>query len=120
MTPAAPVVSTIVKRVPRTDASHENARERKLGGRYRVIHGQVAVPRPEAEYLRPDGSEDPHKLKIEYAIEGDVVNLSDDDAARMLDADIVEPLDAKPSRVGKVCEPPRSTVTNKNTGRAAR
>lgn len=103
----------ILHRAPRVDANKKNAKELALGGSYRVIHGQVSVPRPMSERLNPDGTENPHEPKVEYAQPGDVVSFSDEDAMRLLDSDIIEPLDAKPSRVGKVWAPPAS-VRNKN------
>src|ERR1700722_5271801 len=109
-TPEATITScSIVKRVPRVDPDAER-KSRKLGGDYRVIHGRVLVPKPTEAFLNADGTDKPHAEKIEYAIEGDIVRLTDLDAARLLEADVVEPLDAKPSRVGKVWVRPPVTM----------
>jgi hypothetical protein len=117
--PASPTVPRIVKRAPpRTPKPGEDplpisAAERALAGVYRVIHGSIAIPVPLSERLKADGTEDGNKPTQELAHPGDEVYLGDQDAASMLDADIIEPLDAKPSRVGKVWEPPKP-VRNKN------
>jgi hypothetical protein len=49
---------------------------------------------------------------------GDEVMLCHGDAARMLDADVVEELDADPSRVGKVWTPPEPPAGMHNWARA--
>lgn len=72
---------------------------RKLGGVYRVTHGRIAI----------DSS------NLVFAHVGDEVRLNDEDAANMLDADVIEALDARPSRAGKVWAPPPVRI---NTGAA--
>jgi hypothetical protein len=80
---------------------------RRLGGLYRVIHGVVELPRPQAE-IDADPSPTP-ALTIRAQV-GDEIEIGDTDAANMLDADVIEPLDAKPSRVGKVWDPPKRPI----------
>jgi hypothetical protein len=77
---------------------------RKLGGTYRVIHGRIELPRP-AEEIAQDPSLTP-AMTIRAEV-GDEVELGDTDAANMLDAGVIEPLDAKPSNVGRVWDPPK-------------
>jgi hypothetical protein len=96
--------------------------KRNLAGRYRVIHGRIAMARPIEEWQRPDGTEIPHEPKQVFAEMGDIVELTHEDAERMLGPaagfpdglDIVEPLDAKPSRVGKVRAPDPVPFRNPN------
>jgi hypothetical protein len=104
-------VAKIVKRVPRIDPLE--GKSKGMAGTYRVIHGRLAVPREPAELLNQDGSRNEHALAFEYAIPGDHVTLGDDDAYRMLEADVIEALDAKPSRLNKVWAPPK-VVPNQN------
>lgn len=99
-------LNAIVDRVPRTDPNKER-KERKLGGNYRVIQGTVLVPRPTEVFLNADGTEKPFEAKTEEAIPGDTIRLTDLDASRLLEKDIIEPLDAKPSRLGKVTVIPK-------------
>lgn len=106
--------STITKRVPREHAEPNpraagllSPQERKLGGVYRLIHGTLVVPLPPASYTLPSGEVDPRKPTYEVAHPGDEVQLNDVDAAHCLDAGVVEPLDTKPSRLGKVWQPPK-------------
>jgi len=99
-------VNSIVDRVPRTDPNKDR-KERKLGGNYRVIHGKVLVPRPLDAFLNADGSKKPFEPETEEAIEGDIIRLTDVDASKLLEKDVIEALDAKPSRLGKVCVPPK-------------
>jgi hypothetical protein len=118
-----PAISAIVSTVPRAlrqvnakDPAKLSPKERGLAGRYRVIHGTIHVTRPTASFTRPDGTEIPFAPKWDEAgihlqadgkYLGDVVDLTDEDAAVLVDSDQVEPLDAKPSRVGKVFNPPK-------------
>lgn len=106
-------IARIAKQVPRHDPFKKSAKDRGLAGTYRVIHGSIAIPRPRSEWSLPDGSENPHEPKVIYAMMGDEIEIGDEDAARMIDADIIEPLDAKPSRVGKVWAPP-TPMKNRN------
>lgn len=106
--------SAITKRVPREHAEPNprapgllSPQERKLAGVYRVVHGTLCVPLPEASYLLPSGEIDPRKPTYEVAHPGDEVQLNDVDAAHCLDAGVVEPLDTKPSKLGKVWQPPK-------------
>jgi hypothetical protein len=102
----APITTnSIVKRVPRVDPNKDR-KDRALAGDYRVIHGKVLVPRPVEAFLNADGTERPLEAKYEEAIEGDVLRLTDVDAARLMDAGVIETLDAKPSRVGQGFKPP--------------
>jgi hypothetical protein len=108
-----PAVARITKKAPakQFDPNDPNAPRppvgsKMLGGTYRVIHGRIAIPRPEEDLRLPDGSENVHLSKTIFAEMGDEVLLSHIDAELMLDADVVEPLDARPSRVGKVWAPP--------------
>lgn len=97
-------VPTTAKAISRLISRSKTAAEakRNLAGKYRVIHGRIAVARPIDEWQRPDGTEIPHEPKQIFAEMGDVVELTHEDAERMLEEDIVEHLDARPSRVGKV------------------
>ena len=117
-TPDKQPIATIVHREPRVDL----AKEAHLAGTYRVIHGRLVVPRPSAELLGEDGQIDHSKVKTEIAVEGDIVELGDADAYRMLAMDrdeevrhmhaVVERLDARPSRLGKGFQPPKAVVNN--------
>lgn len=76
-------------------------------GKYRVIHGRIWLPRPLEERLLPDGSEDPHVPKQIFAAMGDIVQLTSEDATRMMADGVIEELDANPSKVGVVWAPPK-------------
>lgn len=102
-------VSRLVSRSKTRDEA-----KRKLAGKYRVIHGRISLARPTEEWQRADGTEIPNEPKQLFAEMGDIVELTDDDAARMLDLDIVEHLDAKPSRMGKVKAPDAMPFRNQN------
>jgi hypothetical protein len=80
------------------DSPKPTPQERALAGRYRVIHGNLSIP-------NPDKATNANAPAFIYAKPGDEVELGDVDAANMLDADVVEETDAKPSRVGKVWQP---------------
>jgi hypothetical protein len=101
----------IVKRVPRPEPF--GGEHKGKAGTYRVIHGRIAVPREASEMLNADGSRNEHIEPFEYAEPGDHVTLGDIDAHLMLQADVIEALDAKPSRLGKVFTPPK-VVPNVN------
>lgn len=121
-TPAAPAaqpLARIVKLGARPKTAKPTPAERKLAGTYRVIHSNVLIPRPWDEWHAADGSEKPHEPKTITAQPGDEVALGDVDAANMLDAGVIERLDASPSRVNKVWQPPRpmrGADTSKFTG----
>lgn len=97
--------------------------EKDLSGIYRVIHGHVEVPRPESEWHDAAGNELPHEPKTVTAEEGDEVWLPHADAKRLLAMHIepelrplhavVETLDTRPSRVGKVWRAP-APARNRN------
>ena len=109
-----PVLARILKKVPRDEGEFKRtAKERKLAGTYRVIHGSIEVPLPESEWKNPDGSVKEGEPRTEQAKMGDEVYFGDEDAMRILDADLIEPLDTKPSRVGKVHVKPK-LVANMN------
>ena len=123
----APVMAKIVKRAPRPKQERP-----QLAGTYRVIHGTLTVPRPRSEWTFPDGTENLHEPKTELAREGDEVELGNEDAFLLLGMDIpdsaespralravVEALDAKPSRVGKVSPQPGADRRRNDAGRAA-
>jgi hypothetical protein len=95
-------VARLLKHTPRVTEGRKSAEERALGGRYRIIHGQVTIAVPVEQRLLPDGQINPHLPSQVYADMGDEVELDHVDAAFFLDNDIVEPLNARPSRVGKV------------------
>jgi hypothetical protein len=73
-----------------------------LRGTYRVIHGSVRVPLAAAEYCGSDGHRLPGKSTTALAAMGDHVELPAGDAARMLEADVVEPTDLR--RYDVICE----------------
>ena len=79
---------------------HRGTRQRQLAGTYRVVHGSFAIAVPRSERLLPDGTENEHLPKQIYALPGDTIFLDDIDAADALDRGTIEPLDARPSRVG--------------------
>lgn len=101
-TPAGPpAVSHIVK-------SHapEKVILKDLSGTYRMIHGSIGPLPGTGAYasihvIRRDADGEP----LEYR--GDEVFLSHDDAARMLEQNMIEPLDAKPSMCGKMWNRPQ-------------
>lgn len=108
--------ATILKKAPPKARNPElgpTPEERQLGGDYRVIHGRVALPRPAAERLGPDGQVDPTIPKQIMADMGDIVRLDHHDAARLVDAGVVEASDVpeKVSKMGKMWDPPK-TVRN--------
>jgi hypothetical protein len=104
-----PLSKLVARSVTKTEAT-----KKSLAGHYRVIHGHVVLPLPRSEWTNPDGSEIPGRPKQINAELGDIVDLSHDDAENMLEYDIVEPLDAKPSRVGRVASPPPVPFRNRN------
>lgn len=123
-------VPRIVKRAPHPKVLRDyagnilpSAKERALAGVYRVIHGAIMLPRPDSEWKHPDGTRKEGEPTQEAALIGDEVYFGDEDAMRFLDADLIEPLDAKPSRcpklnekgemVGGVFKPP-ATIPNAN------
>lgn len=87
------------------------AAERKLGGKYRLIHGRIAMPRPESERLHEDGSLNPNVQPTMYVEMGAEIELNDEEAARLEDAGMIEPLSVGKghSRLGKVWNPPTAT-----------
>lgn len=108
--PSTPMqLSRITKTVNRV--RHEDAPKtpeaRALAGSYRVIHGHIGVVLPEKDWRNPDGSLRPGVPTTANAEVGDEVWLNDVDAANALDAGLIEPLDARPSRVGMVWDPPK-------------
>lgn len=111
---SAPVFSKILSAVPRPNPARESAKDRHLAGNYRVIHGNVIVVRDPALWHDKDGNVKPEEPRTRMAIMGDICWFNDLDAASMLDNDIIEPVDTKPSRMGKVC------VTNEKTTKGAR
>lgn len=98
----------------------------ELAGTYRMIHGNAVLPVPLSQRLNADGTENIDAPKTVIAriapvlnargdvmgYVGDEVWLNAGDAERMLLADIVEPLDARPSRCGKVFSPPKEIRGN--------
>lgn len=74
--------------LPPPDPTALTPEERKLAGVYRVIHGRICI--------------DPTTHPQLFAEVGDEIRLGDVDAANMIDAGVIEPLDTKPSRAGKV------------------
>lgn len=129
----AQALSRVVKTVPRPESLQKTAKELKLAGVYRVIHGAIEIVRPFDEWHHPDGTvieSEPKTIRAECVItcdkngkfvsaQGDEVWLNDEDAYRLLAMDRppeereaharVEALDAKPSRCGKVWKPPPVT-----------
>jgi hypothetical protein len=96
--------SRIVDRVPRATPAQASAKERHLAGRYRIIHGTIVVVRDPKLWHDSEGNVRADVPKTEHALQGDVCWFNDIDAANLLDRDIIEPVDAKPSRLGKVCK----------------
>lgn len=123
--------SRVTKLAPRIDRRAQTAAQRALAGTYRIIHGSVEMPRPFDEWHTADGKEidgAPKTIRVgvhpsKFAIvddpaknifKGDVIEwvgdevwLNDEDAAFMLDAGLIESLDARPSQCGKVWTPPK-------------
>ena len=92
----------LITHIARVDPGRKSAEERALGGRYRLIHGQMAIPVPLEQRLLPNGQENPY-LPVQVLAEvSDIVELDHVGAAFALDNDLVEPLNARPSRAGKV------------------
>jgi len=96
--------SRIVDRVPRATPAQASAKERHLAGRYRIIHGSIVVVRDPKIWHDSEGNVRPDVPRTELALMGDVCWFNDIDAASLLDHDIIEPVDTKPSRLGKVCK----------------
>lgn len=84
------------------------AKERALAGKYRLIHGRIAMPKPESERLLADGSANPNVDPIMYIEAGAELDLDDETAARLEDQGLIEPLSVSKvhSRLGKVWQPP--------------
>jgi hypothetical protein len=106
--------SAIVRALPRAlrlvnprDPNKLHPKERALAGTYRIIHGTVLVSLPVSAFTGADGKIDPWAPTFVEAKEGDEVELTDEDAAVLMDSNQIEELDAKPSRVGKVFAPPK-------------
>jgi hypothetical protein len=108
-----PVQARLVKQLVRETNVQKKARLAAKAGEYRVIHGSVNVPIPLSERLLPDGSENEHLPKQVLAMPGDVVWLNDRDALALLETDVVEPMDARPSRVGQPSENEKATRAEK-------
>lgn len=89
-------------------AREEERARLSVAGIYRVIHGSICLPRPIEEWRNADGSEKPGEAKQIVANMGDEVFLDAQDAYLMRKAGVVEDLDTKPSRVGKVFTPPET------------
>lgn len=89
------------------DPNKKSPAERALRGDYRVIHGMLHVPRDPSTYLNDRGEPIAGRPMWDEAHEGDVVRLNDNDAAVAVDGGVVERLDTKPSRQGKVFQPPK-------------
>jgi hypothetical protein len=106
-----PPSARLVRTLQRETADEKKAREAAKAGEYRVIHGSVAIPIPLEQRLLPDGSENEHLPRQVYAQPGDIVWVNDRDALFMLENDIIEPLDAKPSRAGKPSEMEQRTAS---------
>lgn len=77
------------------------------GGDFRLIHGTMQVPLSREELFTQDGMRKENVRPFRTAVPGDIVRLSVDDAFRALEQGLVEELDAKPSRLGKVFTPPK-------------
>lgn len=99
----------IVKRAPVEKRDDEDMPKQMPAGEYRVIHGQICIPLDPKEYTDAVGQIIEHKPKCTYARMGDIVWLSAHDATNAAAADLIEEVDAKPSRVGKVWTPPKTT-----------
>jgi len=99
-------LSRIVKRSP--PVPEKDAPPVHPAGIYRVIHGRVAITLPKEMWTKSNGERDYDKPTQEFAKMGDEVWLNEQDATSMVNASIVEPLDAKPSRVGRVWDPPKT------------
>jgi hypothetical protein len=110
----------IVKRIPRPAKDIGPVQD---AGVYRVIHGTICIARPKSEYTNPDGTENPFEPKwVEAGIvqltperldpngkvvakatyAGDEIWLDSENATRLMELDLIEKLDTKPSRVGRV------------------
>jgi hypothetical protein len=100
-------VPRITKKLPRETDFQRVAKESNLAGVYRIITSNVMVPRPESEWKDEDGKHRPGEPTLELAQPGDEVYLGNEDAMRLLAQDIVEEMNAYPSRVGKVFTPPK-------------
>jgi len=99
-----PTPARVVRVIKRETEDQKKARLAAKEGEYRVIHGSVMIPIPLENRLLPDNTENPYLPRQQPAQAGDIVWLNDADALFMLEHDIVEALDSRPSRVGKVCE----------------
>lgn len=97
-----PQPARVVKLVLKDNPGERLAKEAHKAGVYRVIHGCFAIAIPLEQRLLPNGHENPYLPKQLYAQPGSEIWLNDRDALHALQNDLVEPLDTKPSRVGKV------------------
>jgi hypothetical protein len=93
----------VLKRVERKDP-HEFAKMRGCAGNYRIIHGQIIIPRDRELTHNADGTRKENVELLEYLKPGDTVWLNDFDASSALDNQMVEPVDVAVSRVGRVFE----------------
>lgn len=118
-------------RILRSFAPEKKLPAVNLAGEYRVIHGGIDVPRSWDEWHTPNGDEieDAPRTRratihgVKFAIADDLANgickgdplefvgdelfLTHEEATRLLAASLVEPIDTKPSRCGKVWQPPK-------------
>ena len=95
--------AALVSVIDRTTPEQRLAQQADLAGEYRVVHGSVAVPIPLEQRLLPNNTENEHLPKQFYAQPGDVIWVDSHDARSMLEHGVIEPLDARPSHVGKGC-----------------
>lgn len=117
---AAPPLSRVVKRAPPPPPAKDKdgnlvdtPPKQMPAGEYRIIHGQMCIPLDPKEYTDSTGQIIDGKPRVTYAKPGDIVWLSEQDATNANAADLIEEVDAKPSRLGKVWQPPKS---GKNLG----
>lgn len=102
-------LSRIVEAAPRKDPDLDSVARYKAG-EYRVIHGRIAIALEPSTFTAADGKRIPDRPTQQYAQVGDKVWLNEKDATMMVNASIVEELDAKPSRVNKVWDPPKTAA----------
>jgi hypothetical protein len=114
--------ATIAKLAPRE--KRRTAYPEMPAGVYRVIHGRLVLPLPEDKWIRDPDTGAVLQKQTEATIHvakrnakgepiewvGDQVSIpTSDEASRLCAQNILEPLDASPSRCGKVCQPKKPT-----------
>lgn len=97
----------MVESVLRTVDGPEPEKPTHPAGHYRMIHGGAWIPTPIAQLFDENGRRRDNVRPLQLAKVGDELWLNERDATMMVNQDMVEHIDASPSRVGQVWDPPQ-------------